>query len=50
MGDFSLDKIADLPTDLLIGGQAVAASDDGRFDVIDPATGDVIATNRKSVV
>ena len=44
MGDFHLDKIADLPLDLLIGGKAVKASDGGRFDVIDPATGDVITT------
>jgi succinate-semialdehyde dehydrogenase/glutarate-semialdehyde dehydrogenase len=44
MGDFSLDKIADLPTDLLIGGEARAASDGGRFDVIDPATAEVITT------
>ena len=44
MGDFSVDKIADLPTDLLIGGKVVAASDGGRFDVVDPATGEVITT------
>ena len=44
MGDFHLDKIADLPLDLLIGGKAVKASDGGRFDVIDPATGGVITT------
>jgi succinate-semialdehyde dehydrogenase / glutarate-semialdehyde dehydrogenase len=44
MGDFNLDKIADLPLDLLIGGKAVKASDGGRFDVIDPATGEVITT------
>jgi succinate-semialdehyde dehydrogenase/glutarate-semialdehyde dehydrogenase len=44
MGDFSLDKITDLPTDLLIRGEPVAASDGGRFEVIDPATGDVITT------
>src|ERR1700735_3384349 len=30
--------------DLFIGGQLVPASDGGRFDVIDPATGDVIET------
>ena len=34
----------DLLTDLYIGGKAVPASDGGRFDVIDPATGDVITT------
>jgi succinate-semialdehyde dehydrogenase/glutarate-semialdehyde dehydrogenase len=44
MGDFSLDKIADLPLDLLIGGKAVGASDGGRFDVSDPATAEVITT------
>ena len=45
MADFSsLDQIADLPLDLLIGGRAVAASDGGRFDVVDPATGEVIAS------
>ena len=30
--------------DLFIGGQLVPASDGGRFDVIDPATGDVFET------
>jgi succinate-semialdehyde dehydrogenase/glutarate-semialdehyde dehydrogenase len=44
MGDFSLDQIADLPLDLCIGGKAVPASDGGRFDVLDPATGGVIAS------
>jgi len=44
MGDFRLEQIADLPTDLLIGGKATAASDGGRFDVTDPATGDVITS------
>jgi len=44
MGDFSLDQLADLPTDLLIGGSVVAASDGGRFDVVDPAIGEVITT------
>src|SRR3954449_4464607 len=44
MADFSLDKITDIPLDLLIGGKAVKASDDGRFDVTDPATGEVITT------
>ena len=32
----------DLPTDLYIGGKAVPAADGGRFDVLDPATGEVI--------
>jgi succinate-semialdehyde dehydrogenase/glutarate-semialdehyde dehydrogenase len=44
MGDFSLDQISDLPLDLSIGGKAVPASDGGRFDVLDPATGGVIAS------
>ena len=34
----------DLPTDLYIGGKAVPAADGGRFDVLDPATGEVITT------
>ena len=42
MGDFTLDQIADLPLDLLVGGKEVPASDGGRFDVLDPATGDVV--------
>ncbi len=44
MGAFSLDQISDLPLDLLVGGKAVPASDGGRFDVFDPATGGVIAS------
>ena len=32
----------DLLTDLFIGGAAVPASDGGRFDVFDPATGEVV--------
>jgi len=44
MGDFSLDRIPDLPLDLCVGGKAVPASDGGRFDVLDPATGGVIAS------
>ena len=44
MGDFSLDQIADLPLELCIGGKQVPASDASRFDVHDPATGDVIAS------
>jgi succinate-semialdehyde dehydrogenase/glutarate-semialdehyde dehydrogenase len=35
---------AGLLTDLYIGGKAVPATDGGRFDVLDPATGAVIAT------
>jgi succinate-semialdehyde dehydrogenase/glutarate-semialdehyde dehydrogenase len=34
----------DLLTDLYVGGKAVPASDGGRFDVLDPATGRVIAS------
>ena len=42
----SLDKLSnpDLLTDLWIGGKAVPASDGGRFDVLDPATGRVLTT------
>ena len=34
----------DLLTDLYIGGKAVPAAEGGRFDVLDPATGEVITT------
>ena len=34
----------DLLTDLYVGGAALPASDGGRFDVLNPATGDVLAT------
>jgi succinate-semialdehyde dehydrogenase/glutarate-semialdehyde dehydrogenase len=44
MADFSLDSITDLPLDLCIGGKTVPASDGGRFDVLDPATGQVLTT------
>ena len=44
MADFSLSAIADLPLDLWVGGAAREASDGGRFDVLDPATGQVIAS------
>ncbi len=43
----SLDRVGDvdfLLTDLWIGGKAVSAADGGRFDVLDPATGEVIAS------
>jgi succinate-semialdehyde dehydrogenase/glutarate-semialdehyde dehydrogenase len=36
--------LASVPTGLLIGGQWQDASDDGTFDVQDPATGQVLAT------
>src|SRR3954468_20629641 len=44
MAPFTLARITDLPVDLLIGGKALPASDGGRFDVVDPATGDVVTT------
>ncbi len=44
MGDFSLDLIGDLSTDLYVGGKAIPATDGGRFDVLDPATGRVLTT------
>jgi succinate-semialdehyde dehydrogenase / glutarate-semialdehyde dehydrogenase len=37
------DVLSKVPTDLFIGGTWRAASDGGRFDVLDPATGDVLA-------
>ncbi len=36
--------MADTPTDLFLGGKWVPASSGGRFDVHDPATGDVLAS------
>jgi succinate-semialdehyde dehydrogenase / glutarate-semialdehyde dehydrogenase len=44
VADFSLSSIPDLPLDLWVGGVARPASDEGRFDVLDPATGQVITT------
>jgi len=44
VGDFSLDKISDLSTELYVGGAWTAASDGGRFDVLDPAIGRVLTT------
>jgi succinate-semialdehyde dehydrogenase/glutarate-semialdehyde dehydrogenase len=44
VADFSLDQITDLPCDLFVGGVPVPASDGGRFDVIDPATGQVLTS------
>jgi succinate-semialdehyde dehydrogenase/glutarate-semialdehyde dehydrogenase len=44
MADFSLDRILDLPLDLFVGGKGVPASDGGRFDVLDPATGEVLTS------
>ena len=37
------DVLSKVPTDLFIGGTWRAASEGGRFDVTDPATGEVIA-------
>jgi succinate-semialdehyde dehydrogenase/glutarate-semialdehyde dehydrogenase len=47
VADFSLSSISDLPLDLWVGGVARPASDGGRFDVLDPATGKVIASVAK---
>ncbi|MDQ1633239.1 MAG: succinate-semialdehyde dehydrogenase / glutarate-semialdehyde dehydrogenase, partial [Frankiaceae bacterium] len=44
MADFSLDRLTDLPLGLFIGGKVVPASDGGRFDVLDPATGEVLTS------
>lgn len=44
MADFSLSSVADLPLDLWVGGVERAASDGGRFDVLDPATGQVLTS------
>ncbi|GAA1477105.1 NAD-dependent succinate-semialdehyde dehydrogenase [Nocardioides aestuarii] len=44
MADFSLSSLPDLPLDLWVGGTARPAAEGGRFDVLDPATGDVIAS------
>src|SRR5216110_767013 len=42
--------LADVPTDLWIGGQWRKASDDGRFDVIDPATENKVASVASATV
>jgi succinate-semialdehyde dehydrogenase/glutarate-semialdehyde dehydrogenase len=44
MTDFSIGDIPDLPLDLYVGGKSVPASDGGRFDVLDPATGSVLTS------
>jgi succinate-semialdehyde dehydrogenase / glutarate-semialdehyde dehydrogenase len=44
MGDNLTDLAKGLLTDLYIGGKAVPAGDGGRFDVLDPATGDTITS------
>jgi succinate-semialdehyde dehydrogenase/glutarate-semialdehyde dehydrogenase len=38
------DLLGDVPTELHIGGKDIPARDGGRFDVLDPATGEVIAS------
>jgi succinate-semialdehyde dehydrogenase/glutarate-semialdehyde dehydrogenase len=43
MKPMTTDVLSKVPTDLFIGGTWRAASEGGRFDVLDPATGDVIA-------
>jgi succinate-semialdehyde dehydrogenase / glutarate-semialdehyde dehydrogenase len=44
MSEKTLDLPTDLLTDLYIGGKWVAASDGGRFEVADPATGRTITS------
>jgi succinate-semialdehyde dehydrogenase / glutarate-semialdehyde dehydrogenase len=44
MADNDLNVLTDVPTDLYIGGKWLPATDGGRFDVLDPATAEVIAT------
>ena len=39
-----LDAVRDVPKALMIGGEQRAASDGATFDVLDPATGQVLAT------
>ena len=46
-----VDQVSGLLTDLYIGGTAIPAAAGGRFDVLDPATGTVIALeNGKALV
>ena len=42
--------LANVPTDLYIGGKWKKASDNGRFDVIDPATENKIASVASATV
>ena len=44
MSDNTIGLFSDLATDLYIGGRAVQAAGGHRFDVVDPATGQTIAT------
>jgi succinate-semialdehyde dehydrogenase/glutarate-semialdehyde dehydrogenase len=43
MSDGIRQILSDVPTDLYIGGKQLPASDGGRFDVVDPATGTAIS-------
>ena len=38
------EVLREVPTELIIGGEHRAASDNATFEVIDPATGDALAT------
>src|ERR1700750_1027425 len=42
--------LANVPTDLWIGGQWRKASDGGRFDVVDPATENTVASVASATV
>jgi succinate-semialdehyde dehydrogenase / glutarate-semialdehyde dehydrogenase len=44
MSELTARFVADLHTDLFIGGKSIPAAAGDRFDVVDPATGDTIAT------
>ncbi|MDT4932591.1 MAG: succinate-semialdehyde dehydrogenase / glutarate-semialdehyde dehydrogenase, partial [Pseudonocardiales bacterium] len=44
MTTLQFDLLGDVPTELHIGGKDIPARDGGRFDVLDPATGEVIAS------
>lgn len=44
------DLLKDRLTELYVGGKAVAASDGGRFDVIDPSTGSAVASVANATV
>ena len=43
------ELLRDVPTELIIGGEHRAASDGATFAVIDPATGDALATVEEAV-
>src|SRR5215475_7992595 len=44
MADNESNVLIDAPSDLYIGGKWLPATDGGRFDVLDPATAEVIVT------